>query len=207
MKTVQILVFVIFFISTFSMAEGNAKHDATIKSVTKPFEVMPFKLPKPYEQEMGGYRNKWARITGFEYSGLHWGQFVVIFVNQGVDIYKNNYLAYIQNYADEDDDDEDEEDSQIFEPYKSGTIFVKENYLSDGGHPSTPFTLTIMKKHAKGYDPKNGDWEYLQSDVNGKVLLQGDANEVDVHKQCAECHQNMAERDYIFSTYFSAEVE
>jgi len=153
---------------------------------------------------LGNYRASWTRLTGFEYSGLHWGQFVVIFANNGEDIYRNNYLAFLETYFTEDDEDEDEgEHKNTFIAYKKGTVFVKENYLSDRGHPTLPISLTIMIKREKGYDVGFGDWEYVMSDKKGNIILRGNSGNKKVFETCAKCHQNMVERDYVFATFYT----
>lgn len=167
-----------------------------------PFDVMPFALPKAAPSLYTDYRKKWHRLTGFEYSGLHWQQFVSIYVNKGEDIYRENYLAYLSLYR--DDEDEEENTVSSFKEYEQGTIFLKENYLADKGQPAEPSSLTIMIKRKPGYDSEGGNWEYLQTDIKGNVLMQGDSTNPTIQKVCSECHSNMAERDYIFSTFLTS---
>ena len=91
-----------------------------------------------------------------------------------------------------------------FYKYDTGTIFVKENYATNNGSPGQPLTLTIMIKREKGYDPDMGDWQYIQSDVSGKIIFDGASNNKRLYQACISCHANIKERDYIFSTYYSA---
>jgi len=176
------------------------------EKVINPFHVMPFTLPKGSGQSYVDYRKNWSRLTGFEYSGLHWKQFVAIFVNKGADIYRENYLAYLSLYRDDDDEDEEDEDEseQVFKAYPDGTVFLKENYQSKQGKPGEPSSLTLMIKKQAGFDTQGGDWEYLQSDVAGNIIMQGSAQDPQIKKACADCHMNMAERDYIFSTFLTS---
>ena len=53
------------------------------------FKVQPFQLPDTLKNSLKDYRHTWLRLTGFDFSGLHWNQFVVIYVNKGAEIYKN----------------------------------------------------------------------------------------------------------------------
>ena len=82
-----------------------------------------------------------------------------------------------------------------------GTIFLKENYTSGEGKPHQPSSLTFMIKREPGYDPEGGDWQYIQSDVKGAVAVDGRMKDDGLYKLCGECHENMAERDYVFSTF------
>jgi len=191
----------LFCLLTSSISYGQTP----AKTVNNPFDVLPFALPKTDIALTKDYRKNWVRLTGFEYSGLHWRQFVAIFVNKGADIYRDNYLAYLALYRDDDDDeDEGEEESEgVFQAYPVGTIFLKENYQSSSGKPGDPTTLTLMVKKQKGYDSSGGDWQYLQSDVNGNILLEGDSRDPAIKAACSDCHSNMAERDYVFSTFLT----
>lgn len=200
-------LFILFTSLPFISGISFAKDTTNVHTVNSPFEVMPFALPKAEPALYRNYRKDWHRLTGFEYSGLHWQQFVAIYVNKGVDIYRDNYLAYLSLYRedeDEDDEDEDEDTSHTFREYELGTIFLKENYLADSGQPGLPSSLTMMIKREAGYDDKNGNWEYLQTDIKGNVIMQGDANNPVIKQVCSGCHMNMAERDYIFSTFLTS---
>ncbi len=202
MKILSIVLFSLLLLAS-KLAMSEVKKT---EKVINPFHVMPFALPKGSNQSYAGYRKNWSRLTGFEYSGLHWKQFVTIFVNKGADIYRENYLAYLSLYRDEDDDDEDEDEEteQAFKAYPDGTIFLKENYLAKQGKPGEPSSLTLMIKRQAGYDQQGGNWEYLQSDVNGNIIMQGNSQDPDIKSACADCHLNMAERDYIFSTFLTS---
>jgi len=185
--------------------------DTKVDIVKSPFDVLPFELPKADSDLYKDYRKNWSRLTGFEYSGLHWKQFVAIFANKGADIYRENYLAYLSIYRDDDDEDEDEEYSEdespdAFKEYELGTIFLKENYQASNGKPGEPLSLTMMIKREAGFDSNGGDWEYLQTDVMGDVIMQGDSNNPMIQSSCSNCHANMAERDYIFSTFLTTKL-
>lgn len=176
---------------------------SSVTPVNSPFDIMPFALPKLEPALYKDYRKSWHRLTGFEYSGLHWQQFVAIYVNKGADIYRDNYLAYLSLYRDEDDEEE-EDTVYTFKAYELGTIFLKENYLANAGQPGHPSSLATMIKRKPGYDVQGGNWEYLQTDIHGNVIMQGNSADPSIKKACAECHANMAERDYIFSTFLTS---
>lgn len=169
-----------------------------------PFSIYPFEIPQQYQKQLKNYRTSWTRLTGFEHSGLHWQQFITVFVNKDADVYSNNYQEYLRYFQDSDED-EDEEDiaEPKFKTYSPGTVVMKENFLSKDGIPSSALTLTFMIKREPGYDPENGDWEYVQSAKDGQIILAGNAKDPTVKQVCANCHVNIADRDYIFANFFS----
>lgn len=170
-------------------AEGNKAFN--------PFLVKPFKVPERLTKDANNYRGSWKRVTGFELSGLHWNQFIVVYTNLGDKVYRQNYLTYIQAY------EEDAEEDAVYATYPEKTIFIKENYSGAKGHPDTPLTLTTMIKREAGYDTENGNWEYIQSLPNGKIIMQGKASDPQINQMCGSCHINMSSRDYIFSSFYS----
>lgn len=178
---------------------------AEAKKSTNPFDIYPFQIPAKYEQEVNGYRNSWSRLTGFEHSGLHWQQFIAIYINQGQNLYRHNYLEYLAHYQDWDDD-EDEGEMEAgpnFKAYQPGTVVLKENFAASHGSPDTALTITMMIKRQPGYDSQFGDWEYVQFDAKGNMLLAGNTSDPAVKQNCSNCHVNVAERDYIFANFFS----
>jgi len=164
-----------------------------------------FTIPAMYPQTRD-YRRKWSRLTGFEFSGLHWNNYVVIYVNKGTDIYRDNYIEYLRVYQNEDEDEdeeEEEEQSMHFKGYEVGTIFLKENYTVKNGIPHQPTSLTLMVKKPPGYAPTGGDWEYSQFSPDGELMMRGNNTNVEIYQSCAKCHENMMERDYVFSTFYT----
>lgn len=174
--------------------------------VVDPFCVQPFVVPGELP-EIGKYRKSWHRLSGFEYSGLHWNQFIILYMNQSPGIYRHNYNRYLDEFSEDDWDDEGMEErgpGTGFRSYPPGTIFIKENFQVSEGRPAAAVSLTIMKKHEPGYDPERGDWEFIQSDLEGKILNRGKASDPQIRATCSDCHANIADRDFIFSTFFSA---
>ncbi len=172
------------------------------KMAVAPYDLKMFEVPEHGVPGATDYRLHWQRLTGFEYSGLHWNQFILIYTNRGMETYRRNYRDYLTWF-----EDPDAEDSlPTYASYEPGTVFFKENYSSKDGKPYQPLSITAMRKHPAGFDPEGGDWEYLQM-AEGKVLLQGKGSDPAVAKKCAGCHQNVAERDYIFAHFFSVTLE
>lgn len=173
-----------------------------------PFSVNHFVAKKDNAALYDSYRTKWNRMSGFELSSLHWNQFVAVFINQGMNVYRNNYVEYLRTSQDDyDEDDEEEgEDGEPISRYKSyaeGTIIAKEGFTSHEGIPSKPTFLVLMKKREKGYDTANGNWEYMQFAPDGTTMLRGKGSDPAITKQCSGCHINVSDRDYVFSSIFS----
>jgi hypothetical protein len=194
MQFFKTVLFAVFCLNISPVAASSTDKSGT------PFDVYPFVVPQNISVDLSNYRNQWDRLTGFEYSGLHWMQFIVVYSNTGKEVFLHNYKTYLDQFEAEE---EEEDFDGSFQKYSEGAVVVKENYNSDHGRPGQATTLTIMIKHAPGYDADNGDWEYMQTDVSGNILLRGNSADVNVNKTCAECHANVAERDYVFSTFYS----
>ncbi|MBB3048689.1 hypothetical protein FHR99_002963 [Litorivivens lipolytica] len=165
-----------------------------------PHKVKLFDIPESDREKLEDYRQTWTRLTGFEYSGLHWNQFVVVYSDLGAQAYQTNYTQYIAWYEDPDEFD----GMPDYVTYPRGTTILKENFSIVDGKPEKSLTVTAMIKREPGYDAENGDWEYLQFDAAGKVLLRGKGSDPNIDEQCASCHKHVAERDYIFAQVFSA---
>lgn len=170
----------------------------------KPFATpSEFKVPDSFANLPADYRDQWTRLTGFEFSGLHWNHFVVVYVNKGAKIYNENYFEYVNTFVEDDWGFEEEAEKKLgeFRAYEEGTLFLKEHYTSVGGKPTDTSFVTLMEKRAPGYDPDFGDWRYVWIDgVTGTVMQDGNSENQALYKSCIECHANMADRDYIFAT-------
>lgn len=184
-----------------TIGDGKAHLMESILNVNNPFQVETFSVPNDYASIMENYRAQYLRVSGFEFSGLHWNTFVVIYLNRGGLIYRNNYFEYVRVYLENDDDEEDLE--PIFQTYKRGTIVLKESFSSSEGKPGRALYLTGMIKREKGYDPQGEDWEYFMSNSDGDFMMRGSSADTTIQKECSNCHSNVSDRDYIFSTYYS----
>ena len=81
-----------------------------------------------------------------------------------------------------------------------GSVIVKEKLLAPDSR--APELLTVMIKRPAGYDPANGDWEYLVTDGGGKqITARGKL------QSCRQCHLARRDGGYIFRTYLSAEMQ
>ena len=168
--------------------------------VWNPNAPSPFRVPEKFQDLLNNYRRNWTRLTKLEFSGLHWKGGIVVYINKNYKTFLRNYIGFLKIQEDLLEDDEDEED--LFSVYPVGTIVLKENYLLEKSIPTRVSTVTVMIKRPKGYDPEMGDWEFLQFDQQGKILLSGNSKDAVVQATCAFCHKEMESRDYIFSTFF-----
>ncbi len=171
------------------------------KGEDNPYAVNVFKSPQGYEEKIDNYRKTWQRVSAIDFSALHWNHYVSIFMNQDVDVYRNNFKEYLMV---EEMEEEDEEYEPDYQHYQAGTMFIKEHYIATEGRPGDPSQLSIMIKRDPGYDPEFGDWEYIQSDEKGSVLMSGNSHDAAIKKACLDCHANMAERDFIFALNYKS---
>jgi hypothetical protein len=89
---------------------------------------------------------------------------------------------------------------QLNPVFPEGSVIVKEK-LPDKSSQA-PELLTVMIKRGKGFNPTNGDWEYMVVDGTGtKVLDQGKL------ENCQSCHTGKPGTDYVFRTYLPSEVQ
>jgi hypothetical protein len=84
--------------------------------------------------------------------------------------------------------------------FPEGSVIVKEKYRADDTlHPTLS---TVMIKHARGYNPSVGDWEFMVVDGPAKkVMARGKLG------HCQSCHAGMGNNDFISRAYLSAAVE
>lgn len=83
--------------------------------------------------------------------------------------------------------------------FPQGSVIVKEKLPSKEN--SAPELLTVMVKREPGYNPQNGDWEYLALDGSGKwVQARGRL------ESCQACHMMVKDRDYVSRNYLPYEV-
>ena len=167
-----------------------------------PFKVSVFSNSKEYPELYKEYRETWLRLTGFEISALHWNQFVVVFINQHPEVYRKNYIEHLK--VSQDYEDEEEDSVGHYTSYPVGTMLAKEGFESVSGRPGEPVSLVIMKKRESGYDLEYGDWQYFKFSPNGETLLQGNSKNAEVKSQCINCHLNVSDSDFVFTSYFSA---
>lgn len=83
--------------------------------------------------------------------------------------------------------------------YPQGSVIVKEKLTTK--ESTSPELLTVMMKRERGYNPKNGDWEYMVFDGAGqKLYARGKLD------KCQACHQVYSNQDYVSRTYLPSEL-
>lgn len=75
-----------------------------------------------------------------------------------------------------------------------GSVIVKEKLPTR--ESTTPELLTVMIKREKGFNPGNGDWQYLVADGDARGIRQRDNVE-----NCRQCHETRKHNGYVFQTY------
>lgn len=165
----------------------------------------PFATPKDERlaSVIADYRAQWFRMTGLNFSGMHWNQSVMVFLNQDPKTYRHNHFEYLRRFQEDLDEELDADELKPYRFYQPGTVLVKENFYTLANEPVTPVSLTIMIKHDPGYDPENGDWEYIQISAAGDTIVADKADNPAVKALCSDCHRNMADRDYLFHTMYN----
>ena len=84
--------------------------------------------------------------------------------------------------------------------FPEGAVIVKEKLPDEKSR--TPELLTVMIKQKKGYNPENGDWEYMVVDGTG-TKIEGRGN----LQNCQSCHIDYKKSDYIFRTYLDKKTK
>ena len=83
--------------------------------------------------------------------------------------------------------------------FPEGSIIVKEKYPAENGVP--PELLTVMRKREAGFNPQNGDWEYMVFDGPAtKVFARGKL------EPCQGCHLMHERSDYVSRNYLPNEI-
>jgi hypothetical protein len=145
------------------------------------------------------YRSRWPQLAPLSFSGMHWNQSVTVFSNAGQAPYRHNQDLWWEQEQNSGWSGADS--GGAFQSYAPGTVLVKEGFMrAKPGATLHPTFLSIMVKREKGFDPEYGDWEYIQSSPQGKVLLRGAFSAPGISTACGNCHTNVADRDYVFST-------
>lgn len=89
--------------------------------------------------------------------------------------------------------------SQKRPKFPAGSVIVKEKLSAKDSQ--SPELLTVMIKQQKGFNPANGDWEYMVLDGTGtKIEGRGRL------ENCQACHLANQNTDYVFRSYLSDEV-
>ena len=83
-------------------------------------------------------------------------------------------------------------------PLTAGAVVVKEKH-PDEAAATPPTAYAAMVKREAGYDPQNGDWEYLYEEVGPPRRVSRGRMET-----CIDCHRRAGGTDYLFRTYLKS---
>lgn len=83
--------------------------------------------------------------------------------------------------------------------FPQGTIIVKEKLSTSDS--TSPELLTVMIKREKGFNPENGDWEYMT--VNGQVTEVTAKGKLE---NCQACHVLEKSTDYVSRNYLPSGI-
>ena len=83
--------------------------------------------------------------------------------------------------------------------FPQGSVIVKEKLANKDS--TAPELLTVMIKREAGYNPENGDWEYMALDGTGKEVRSSGRLE-----SCQSCHMMVKDTDYVFRNHLPSEV-
>ncbi len=156
-----------------------------------------FRVP-PGAVVPGDYRKTFDHVAGPLFSGMHWNHFIRVYIRGGTEAYRHNSREFQRFYQSDEDWMEDLPEPE-YHVYPAGTVIIKENFREVDDAPGATHTLTIMIKQAAGYDPGHGDWEYVELDRRGRTSLRGNSRQSDVALRCANCHESVRDRDYVFA--------
>ncbi len=91
--------------------------------------------------------------------------------------------------------------------YTVGTIIIREKLPfilekdKEEKDKDKPELLTVMVKREKGFNPENGDWEFL--------VIEGDKSKIRQREKtgsCVQCHSHQKANDFVFRSYLSEDV-
>ncbi len=83
--------------------------------------------------------------------------------------------------------------------FPQGTVIVKEKLSTPDS--TSPELLTVMIKREKGFNPENGDWEYMT--VNGQVTEVTAKGKLE---NCQACHVLEKSTDYVSRNYLPSGI-
>src|SRR5262245_61639650 len=119
-----------------------------------------------------------SQINMWEKQNPHHDKFVVVYVN---DVGKEAMME------------------QRLPVFPEGSVIVKEKLTAKDS--TSPELLTVMRKREAGYDPDNGNWEYLVFDGAGQKAQANGKLE-----KCQACHLSQKATDYVARNYLPANV-
>ena len=118
-------------------------------------------------------------VANFQPPNPHQDKFITVYVN---DIGKNAMMK------------------EKHPRFPLGSVIVKEKLPYK--ESKSPELLTLMIKREAGYNPENGDWEFMATDGTGKEIHERGRLE-----KCQSCHVMEKDTDYVARTYLPKELQ
>ncbi len=188
-KTIVIKFFVVAFVLTAGVAGFIISPKSEMQSTNRLKTL-------DEESEVAGYKN-WTKVNDkpqimrSEVAALCAAPSRQEWKN---DIHNNRYISvYVNSIGKE------EMMTKKTPLFPQGTIIVKEKLSTPDS--KTPELLTVMIKRGKGFNPENGDWEYM--------TLSGEAMETTARgklESCQSCHAADKSTDYVSRKYLPDKV-
>ena len=164
------------------------------------FVVLIVALPHMQQQEAptaGGRRPPATEILHqATLSATHWNR---IIVSEGV----ADGGVYAANYRIAHDPEQEDETLRIYRRYPIGATITKHHFatLADAQAWKSEEFLTRMVRTESGHGPNQDPWRYERIAADGQHIIEGFADLPSVQMQCASCHANAVQRDFIFTTH------
>lgn len=192
MNRVLLSVFYLAVLPLFA-AEPAPLPKVTKENVFQFYQELPKLSKRPYDVPLriamlcaGGPMRDTAEEDKRAY-GPHYNARVQIYANQAGQAAANRSFAFAARIS-------SKRGSEPFNGFPVGAMIVKEKLAPDNSVTG----IGGMIKHAAGYDPESGDWEYFYADKAGQ-FLSGRLT------QCADCHLKAKKSDFVFGRWMGAE--
>jgi hypothetical protein len=129
-------------------------------------------------------------------SPTHWNQIIVTRL-------RDDGGAYAANFAIAHDPEVEDELARRYRRYPVGAVVDKAHYadLARARTGAPPDFSTRMVRTASPHGIAADPWRYERIAADGRIELAGMADDAPVRQQCADCHANAANRDFIFHAH------
>jgi hypothetical protein len=77
--------------------------------------------------------------------------------------------------------------------FPAGAVIVKEKYAGPRAAEPDLVAIALMIKHAAGFDPAHGDWEYAYYEPALGIVQSAEQT-----AYCAKCHAGAAATDFVY---------
>lgn len=129
-------------------------------------------------------------------SATHWNR---IIISEGV----ADDGVYAANFRIAHDPEQEDETLRTYRRYPVGATITKHHFatLADAQAWKNEEFITRMVRTESAHGPDQDPWRYERIAADGQQVVEGFADQPSVRIQCAGCHVNAAQRDFIFTTH------